>query len=116
MKEYEEEFGIEPSIEEIAAIMGIKEKHVKQAMSSIKAKYLYSIDKPVGDEGNRTLGDIIPDTDATAVDEMLDNRIIRKSIVSSLGSLSKREEMVLRLRFGISDVDEEDENIYEIED
>ena len=62
MQEYQEEFGVDPTIEEIAEIMGIDEKHVKQAMSAVKAKYVQSIDKPVGDEGNRTLADIIPDT------------------------------------------------------
>ena len=45
---------------------------------------------------------------------MLDNKKIRSIIVSSLRGLSKREELVLRLRFGISDVEENDKHVYEI--
>ena len=113
MQEYQEEFGVDPTIEEIAEIMGIDEKHVKQAMSAVKAKYVQSIDKPVGDEGNRTLADIIPDT-AISVEQALDNQIVRGVIIEALSSLTKREEMVLRLRFGIADILEDDNNITNI--
>lgn len=113
IQDYQEQFGIDPTIEEISDIMGIDEKHVKQAMSAVKAKYVQSIDKPIGDEGNRTLADIIPDT-AMSVEQALDNQIVRGVIVSALSSLSKREEMVLRLRFGITDVLQDDENITNI--
>ena len=41
----------------------------------------------------------------------MDGKIIKGVIVEALSSLSKREEMVLRLRFGITDTDEEDKNI-----
>ena len=59
--------------------------------------------------------EIIPDDNAVDVDQMLDNEKIKAMIVKSLSSLSKREEMVMRLRFGISDVSEDDVNIYTIE-
>jgi len=106
IKEYEEEFGTEPTNEEISEIMGISVDQVKQAMEASKAKYIASIDKPIGDDdGNRTLADILPDP-AQSADEMFDSKIIKAVIIEALGSLSKREEMVLRLRFGITDVDE----------
>ena len=114
IQEYEEEFNVEPSHEEIAEIMGLSVKHVKQAISSLKTKYVASIDTPVGgDEGGRTLAEIIPDTQMS-VDRMLDNEKIRSIIVKSLKNLTKREELVLRLRFGISDIDENDDNVYDI--
>lgn len=114
IQEYEEEFGNEPSHEEISEITGISVKHVKLAIASLKTKYVASIDLPVGgDEKGRTLAEIIPDTHE-AVDQMLDNEKIRSIIVSSLKSLTKREELVLRLRFGISDIDDADNNIYEV--
>ena len=114
IKEYEEEFGVEPTNEEISEIMGLSVKHVKQAINSLKTKYVASIDTPVrGDEGGRTLSEIIPDNQ-TDVEQMLDNAKIREVIVDSLKGLSKREELVLRLRFGISEVDKDDTNVYDI--
>ena len=113
-KTYQEELGKEPSIEEISAALGISEKHIKQAIMSIKTKNLASIDQPLGEEGNRTYADVIPDRNAVRIDDILDNKTIRKQIVKALSSLSKREELVLRLRFGIDDVDENDSNVYEV--
>jgi len=111
MKEYEEEFGQEPSVEELSDIMQISVDQVKQALTAGKARYVSSIDAPVGDEyGSRTLADILPDS-AKSVESVYDGKIIKGVIVSALSSLSKREEMVLRLRFGITDIDEKDENI-----
>ena len=51
---------------------------------------------------------MIEDTNANQIEKMLDNEKIRKRIVESLSKLSKREEQVLRLRFGISEVLEEE--------
>ena len=114
IKEYEEEFGQEPTVEELSDIMQISLDQVKQAMTAGKARYVTSIDAPVGDEyGSRTLADILPDS-ACSVESMYDSKIIKSVIVSALSSLSKREEMVLRLRFGITDVDEKDIHIMKV--
>lgn len=115
-KEYRENFGCDPTIEEISEILGISTKHVREAIKSSKSKYVISIDTPVNDEYGRTLGETIEDERSTHVDTILDNQKIRSAIVNSLSSLSKREELVLRLRFGIEEVDENDSNIYEIEE
>ena len=113
-KEYRENFGCEPTEAEISEILGISEKHVREAFKGIKAKYAKSIDERVGEEGNKTFGDTLVDDRIKPIDAILDNEKIRKVIVKSLSSLTMREEMVLRLRFGISDIEENDENIYEI--
>ena len=112
-KEYSEEFNVEPTNEEIADILNIPLSHVKQAIDSIRAKNVGSIDDVIG-EGNRTYADIIPDKNAADIDQIIDNKSIRQLIVKALNTLSRREEMVLRLRFGIDDVDDSDENVYEI--
>jgi RNA polymerase primary sigma factor len=115
-QEYLEEFGHEPSMEEICTALDLTEKHVKLAMASIRAKNIASIDQPVGDENARTLGDMIPDYGSESIEQILDNRAIREKIVTALASLTKREELVLRMRFGITDVAENDPHVYEIED
>jgi RNA polymerase primary sigma factor len=113
IQEYEEEFGVEPNEEEIADILELEIKQVKQAMASAKAKYVSSIDTPVSDDSNRTLADVLP-SKAKSIEESMDDERIRMGIVKALKCLSKREEMVLRLRFGISEVEDNDPNIYDI--
>lgn len=115
-KEYRENFGCEPTETEIGEILGLSQKHVSQALKGIKAKYAKSIDERVGEEGNKTFGDTLPDENVKSLDVILDNEKIRKVIINSLSSLTKREELVLRLRFGISETNEEDSNIYEIQE
>ncbi len=83
-------------------------------MASIRSKNVASIDQQIGEEGARTLGDIIPDNNATNIEQILDNKIIREKIIKALGSLSKREELVLRLRFGLDEVLQDDKNVYSI--
>tara|TARA_R100000278_G_C5434536_1_gene151442 strand:- start:89 stop:820 length:732 start_codon:yes stop_codon:yes gene_type:complete len=113
-KEYNEEFGVDPTPEEISDILNLSVKHVQRALDSIKARNVGSIDQPIGAEGNRTYAEIIPDKQSVDLDEMIDNETIRGHIVKALGSLSKREELVLRLRFGIDEVAEEDTNVTEV--
>lgn len=115
MKEYEEEFDQEPSYEEIAGIMGVSVKHVRNAIIAIKSRNIRSIDTPVGKDGEgRTLGELIPDNLSISIEEKLDNQTLRNVILNSLKGLTKREELVLRLRFGIDDLDENDTHVYEI--
>jgi RNA polymerase primary sigma factor len=112
-QEYYDEFSVEPTIQELSEILNIKEKHIKEALQSTKARHTLSIDTPSREDSTRTLGEMIPDN-SKSVEVMIDNQIIRKNIIKAFKSLSKREELVLRMRFGITDVLEEDQNIYEI--
>lgn len=115
MKEYQEEFDIDPSIEEIASVLNIQEKHVKQALSAIKARNIASLDKPTSDDSSRTIGDIIPDNNKNPEDILL-AECNKNKILHMFQKLSKREELVLRMRFGINDILEDDQNIYEIKE
>ena len=115
-KEYKESFGCEPSIDEIAEILNIKVSHVHDAIKSNKSKYMICIDAPISDnESGRTLADCIKDEGLVSAETLLDNVKIKKAIVSSLSQLTKREELVLRMRFGIDEVSENDNNVYMIE-
>ena len=102
--EYVEEFGAKPDNEEIAHALGVTVNLVEAAKQSYKLRNIISIDTPIGgDESSRTIKDIIPDTSET-VEEKMDHENLRNLIKSSLQSLTKREEQVLRLRFGIDEV------------
>jgi len=112
-KEYHEEFNTEPTIQELSELLCLREHHIKEALASIKSKNTLSIDTPSHDDSTRTLGEMIPDN-STSVEELIDNKIIRNNIIQSFKKLSKREEMIIRMRFGINDILEDDKNIYEI--
>ena len=115
-QEYKEEFKCDPTIEEISEILNIKQKHVIQAINASKAKMTASLDMKIGngEDQSRAMHEIIPDHSARNMDQELDNEKIRESIIKALSSLSKREELVLRLRFGLDQVTEDDINIFEI--
>jgi DNA-directed RNA polymerase specialized sigma subunit len=112
-KEYQEEFNVDPTIQELSELLGIQENHIREALASIKSKNTLSIDTPSHDDSTRTLGEMIPDN-STSVEELIDSKIIRRHIIQSFKKLSKREEMVIRMRFGINEVLEDDKNVYEI--
>jgi len=114
-QEYQEQFNCDPTIDEISEILKIKQKHVIQAINASKAKIPMSLDFTVkGEDSARAMHEIIPDHSARNVEQELDNEKIRQRIVKALSSLSKREELVLRLRFGFDQLSDDDNNIFEI--
>ena len=82
-------------------------------MDSIKARSALSIDMPVSDENKRTLKDALPSDQINAL-ELLERECVRNEIIKAFKKLSKREELVLRLRFGISEVLENDPHVYDV--
>lgn len=116
IKEYQEEFDAEPSIEEIASLLKIEEKHVMLAIQAIKSKNMLSIDGGNNkDENSRSLADVLPDSGVTP-EAMMINEANKETILMAFKKLTKREELVLRMRFGLSNVLEDDENVYTIEE
>ena len=118
--EYQEEFKCDPTNEEVSDILGISVKHIQEAIRAMNAKSAMSLDMKVGganaESESRSIQDVIPDNNAFSIEQKIDNEKIREKILKAFKSLSKREELVLRLRFGLDFVIEEDENIYDIED
>tara|TARA_X000001388_G_scaffold58674_2_gene44001 strand:- start:385 stop:1122 length:738 start_codon:yes stop_codon:yes gene_type:complete len=115
--QYEEEFGHEPTIEEICSSLNVSEKMAQASLNSIKMRYLVSLDKEIGyqDGGTRTVGEMIPDNYHIAMEEAMDNKVLRTVISDCFKTLTKREEQVIRLRFGITDNLDETE-IFEIKE
>lgn len=99
--EYEEEFGVQPSNAEIAEVLGVKESLVENLRRGMQ--WPVNINAPVGKEGNRTWADIIPDTESENVEMRMDQEKIMEVIREAFSDLKPQEEMVLRLRFGISE-------------
>ena len=62
-----------------------------------------SLETPIGEEEDSHLGDFIEDKSAKKPDEAANSQLLSEQIVATLESLSRREQLVLRLRFGLED-------------
>ena len=99
--EYRDEFGQQPSIVEIADVLGTSPESVQAIMDCSSA--CVSIDsspRGAAGEGKKTIGEMIPDG-SEPLDSALDKQKILPVIRQALGTLTSREEKILRLRFGI---------------
>ena len=96
-----QEYGREPSPEEIAKEMGISESKVREIIKI--AQEPVSLETPIGEEEDSHLGDFIPDDDAPAPAEAASFALMKEQLLEVLDTLTPREEKVLRLRFGLDD-------------
>lgn len=96
-----QELGREPSPEEIAAKMETTPEKVREIIKISQEPI--SLESPVGEEDDSNLGDFIPDTDAISPDEYASNELLKDELRNVLETLTDREELVLRLRFGLDD-------------
>jgi len=106
--EYNKEFGAYPDDAEVADLLGVTADSVSNLR--VGMQWPINIDKPIaGDEGGRTYAEVIPD-ESLSPDEVLDQKSMIKMIKKGLASLTKQEEQVMRLRFGITEDPTDDKN------
>jgi RNA polymerase primary sigma factor len=102
-----QELGREPTVEEIAEGMSRGQEVVvtpERVREIIKAsQQAISLDTPVGEEDDRTLGDFIEDPAALAPAEAASHQLLKEQVEAVLNSLTGRERRVLQLRFGLED-------------
>lgn len=96
-----QELGRDPTPEEIAERMDYPIDKVKKVLKI--AKEPISLETPIGDEEDSSLGDFIEDKKAVAPAEEVVNTKLSEQIASVLADLTPREEQVLRKRFGINE-------------
>ena len=96
-----QEEGREPTPDEIAAEMGISVEKVREILKI--AQEPVSLETPIGEEEDSHLGDFIPDDDAPAPAEAAAFSMLKEQLVDVLGTLTEREQKVLKLRFGLED-------------
>ena len=96
-----QELSREPSPEEVADRMGIPVEKVQQIQKI--AQEPISLESPVGEEEDSNLGDFISDPHALDPYEYTAKMKLREELDDVLGTLTEREERVLRLRFGLID-------------
>ena len=91
-----QELGREPSPEEIAETMDIPVERVREIQK-------ISLETPIGEEEDSHLGDFIQDDNVPVPAEAAASTLLKEQLVEVLGTLTDREQKVLRLRFGMDD-------------
>jgi RNA polymerase primary sigma factor len=96
-----QEYGREPTAEEIGVGMEITAERVREIMKVSQEPV--SLDTPIGEEADSHLGDFIEDKSAPAPADAVTLHILREQVEDVLDTLSERERRVLQLRFGLED-------------
>ncbi len=94
-----EEFGREPTDEELAEELGIPPAKVARLRSA--AIRPASLNATVGDSDGSELGELVRDENARSPDDLVANVDITKNVLSSLDILDERERKILTLRYGL---------------
>ena len=93
--------GHEPTPEELAKAMDMSVDRVREIQRM--AQEPASLESPVGEEEDSSLGDFVADENAEAPGKAADRAMVAQQINQALKSLTPREEKVIRLRFGLDD-------------
>ena len=96
-----QEYGREPTSEEIAREMGISVEKVREIKKISQDPV--SLETPIGEEEDSHLGDFIPDEDIPSPVDAAAYSMLQKQLREVLDTLSEREKKVLILRFGLDD-------------
>lgn len=93
--------GREPSNAEIAKEMGISEAKVREIQRI--AQDTISLETPVGEEEDSSLGTFLKDTNTATPEESATVSMLKEQLVAVLGSLTPREQKVVMMRYGLED-------------
>ena len=96
-----QELGREPTPEEIAKEMDIPVERVREIQKISQEPV--SLETPIGEEEDSHLGDFIQDDNVPVPAEAAASTLLKEQLVEVLGTLTDREQKVLRLRFGMDD-------------
>jgi len=96
-----QEFGRDPSSEEIGAAMEFSPDKVREIMKISQEPV--SLETPIGEEEDSHLGDFIEDRSTIAPAEAASFRLLKEQVSEVLETLTERERKVLQLRFGLED-------------
>ena len=95
----QEEFGREPTDEELAEELGITSSRVAQMrMAAIRPA---SLDAPIGDEDSNNFAEVVQDENADTPYQHLEGKTITKMLQEMVKTLDHREATILRSRFGL---------------
>ncbi|MGP0051616.1 MAG: RNA polymerase sigma factor RpoD [Solirubrobacteraceae bacterium] len=95
-----QQLGREPTPEEIAAELETTVREVRDVLRM--AQQPISLEKPVGEEDDSSLGDFVEDQTAESPFELASERLRRENLRRALAALPEREREVIEMRFGLT--------------
>lgn len=98
---FRQEKGREPEVAELAALLGLPEQKVEQLLSLMVDTC--SLDLPVGEEGETTMGALLLDSGDSDPQEELIRRELKDLLEGLMTHLNDRQRTILRLHFGMED-------------
>jgi RNA polymerase primary sigma factor len=96
-----QELGREPTPEEISVVMSMPVERVREIQKISQEPV--SLETPIGEEEDSHLGDFIQDENVPVPADAAAFTLLKEQLVEVLGTLTEREQKVLRLRFGLDD-------------
>ena len=96
-----QEYGRQPDYKEIGREMEIPPEKVAEIFKMMQLPI--SLDSPIGDEGDRYLGDFIEDRNSLQPADAAYKQLLKEQIEDVLSTLSPREHRIIQLRFGLED-------------
>jgi RNA polymerase primary sigma factor len=95
-----EELGREPSDDELGAEVRLPEHKVRRLRTA--ALRPTSLDEPAGDDGSKTIAELVADEAAVPPENSEDRELAMSALSEALGALDPREQRVLQARFGLN--------------
>ncbi len=105
-----QEYGHEPTAQEIAAAMDISPERVREL--TVWAEKIYSLDAPMSEDEETSIGDVVPDETTPTPSDVIERDMLRQEVRRVLDGLNPRERQVIELRFGL--VDDHDYTLEEV--
>lgn len=100
-KKLTQELGRSPSDDEIASCMRVKTERIPQLREL--RQQVVSLDAAISDDNDATIGEMTYDTRTESPVDVTERHIIQDSVRAALSMLTEREQMVISMRFGLSD-------------
>ena len=100
-RELASEYGREPTMQELADRMELSIEKVTQLMTMGNAPV--SLDQPMGEEGDSSLGDLVEDSQGVDPDQQAAEISMRAAVQEALTQLPERERKIIELRFGLDE-------------
>ena len=101
MRDYLQEHGEYPSVDELARLTGKPKEKVEEILQADKE--MISFEAPIGNDEDSTYGEFLKDENAESPEESAMRVLIREEIEKILNTLGPREAAVLKMRYGLID-------------
>ena len=99
-----QQLGREPTEHEVAAEMDLTIERLREV--KVAAMDVASLDKPIGEDGDATMGELVADESAIDPESAATTELSKRDIERALEALTPRERIVLMLRYGLVDGEE----------